>query len=73
MSRRFALPLLFFTLTLAACGGGEEGRGGLSAEEERRLANVAKMLDDNMVFEAEPEAPGNTAAPPTPSAGNGQR
>jgi hypothetical protein len=68
MSRWLAPVLLIFAL--AACGGAEEGRGGLSAEEERRLANVAKMLDDNMVFEAEPEAPGKATAPP---ACNGQQ
>ena len=72
MSHR-AAALLFFALALAACGRGEEGRGGLSAEEERRLDNVAKMLDDNMVFEASPEAPGNAAAAPTPPVRNGQQ
>lgn len=50
-----AAPLLL-ALALAACGGGEERRGGLSADEERRLDNVAKMLDDNMVFDTSPEA-----------------
>jgi hypothetical protein len=73
MSRRITRPLLFFTLALAACGRTEEGRGGLSAEEERRLANVAKMLDDNMVFEAAPEAPGNATAAPAPPVANGQQ
>ena len=33
---------------LAACGQ-EEGRGGLTAEEERQLDNAAQMLDENMV------------------------
>ena len=33
---------------LAACGQ-EEGRGGLTAEEERQLDNAARMLDENMV------------------------
>ena len=33
---------------LAACGQ-EEGPGGITAEEQRRLENAAKMLDDNMV------------------------
>jgi hypothetical protein len=33
---------------LAACGD-NEGRGGLTAEEERQLDNAAAMLDDNMI------------------------
>ena len=33
---------------LAACGS-DEGRGGLTAEEERQLDEAAKMLDDNMI------------------------
>ena len=33
---------------LGACGQ-EEGRGGLTAEEERQLDNAAQMLDENMV------------------------
>jgi hypothetical protein len=41
----------------------------LSADEERRLDNAAKMLDDNMVFDASPEAL-NEGAPMPPPAGN---
>jgi hypothetical protein len=67
---RRALPLLVIVLALAACGGGEERRGGLSADEERRLDNAAKMLDDNMVFDASPEALNEGA--PMPPAGNAQ-
>jgi hypothetical protein len=70
VSRRFAIPLLL-VLALAACGRDEERRGGLSAEEERRLDNAAKMLDDNMVFDASPEAL-NEGAPMPPPAGNKQ-
>jgi hypothetical protein len=33
---------------LAACGD-NEGRGGLTAEEERQLDNAAAMLDDNLI------------------------
>ena len=33
---------------LAACGR-QEGRGGLTADEERQLDEAAKMLDDNMI------------------------
>lgn len=68
MPRAAILTLL--TLALAACGRGEERRGGLSADEEQRLDNAAKMLDDNMVFDASPEAL-NEGLPTLP-AGNGQ-
>ena len=40
---------------LAACGGSDEGRGGLTAEEERQLDNAAEMLDSNMV-DASPDS-----------------
>ena len=33
---------------LAACGD-NEGRGGLTAEEERQLNQAEAMLDDNMI------------------------
>ena len=33
---------------LAACGD-NEGRGGLTAEEERELNKAEAMLDDNMI------------------------
>ena len=39
---------------LAACGD-REGRGGLTAEEERQLDNAAAMLDDNMI-DASPDS-----------------
>ena len=43
-----SLTLAFVAaLALAACGQ-EEGRGGLTAEEERQLDNAAQMLDENM-------------------------
>lgn len=70
MPRRVAFPLLL-VLALAACGGGEERKGGLSADEEQRLANVAKMLDENMVFDASPEAL-NEGVPMPPPPGNRQ-
>lgn len=69
MSFRIAVPFLL-ALALASCGGGEERRGGLSADEERRLDNAAKMLDDNMVFDASPEALNEGA--PMPPPGNSQ-
>jgi hypothetical protein len=33
---------------LAACGR-QEGRGGLTADEERQLDNAAEMLDQNTI------------------------
>lgn len=33
---------------LAGCGD-DEGRGGLTAEEERQLDEAARMLEDNMI------------------------
>ncbi len=69
MARR-TIFLVLVTLALAACGGGEERRGGLSADEERRLDNAAKMLDDNMVFDPSPEAFNEGA--PVPPSGNRQ-
>jgi hypothetical protein len=38
---------LALAISLGGCGGGDEGRGGLSAEEERQLDNAAAMLDEN--------------------------
>ena len=50
-----SLTLAFVAaLALAACGQ-EEGRGGLTAEEERQLDNAAQMLDENM-FDASPDS-----------------
>ena len=65
---------------LGACGDSDEGRGGLTAEEERQLDNAAEMLDGNMVdaspdslvaneaeFATEPDngaEPDNVAEPP---------
>jgi hypothetical protein len=45
--RRKALTITALAL-LAACGR-QEGRGGLTADEERQLDEAAKMLDDNMI------------------------
>ena len=48
MKTNLMLPALATLALLAACGG-EEGRGGLTAEEERQLDNAASMLDENMI------------------------
>jgi len=48
MKTKLMLPVLATLALLAACGG-EEGRGGLTAEEESQLDNAASMLDDNMI------------------------
>jgi hypothetical protein len=70
---------LALAMSLGGCGGGEEGRGGLSAEEERQLDNAAAMLDENTLTvpddslvanEAELDALDAEAA--NDSSGNGQ-
>ncbi|WP_129790996.1 hypothetical protein [Sphingosinicella sp. CPCC 101087] len=48
MNKRLTLPALAAFALLSACGN-EEGRGGLTADEERQLDNAAAMLDDNMI------------------------
>lgn len=83
MRMRLTFAGLALSLSLAACGGPEEGRGGLTPEEERRLDNAARMLDENSVFDTSPDslvineaelqeidAPAANAAPPPPD--NGQ-
>ena len=80
MKTRLTLPALAAFSLLAACGN-EEGRGGLTAEEERQLDNAARMLDDNMIDvspdslvanEAELEAMEAEGAPVNDSAANAQ-
>lgn len=48
MSNITRLAAVTVLVLLAACGD-NEGRGGLTAEEERQLDNAAGMLDDNMI------------------------
>ena len=43
--KRIGLTLLALAL-LAGCGGDEEGAGGLSADEQQRLENIAARLDE---------------------------
>ena len=49
MSRTTTIAAVVAALMLLAGCGDNEGRGGLSAEEERQLDNAAGMLDDNMI------------------------
>ena len=48
MKKTMAIAALAAIGLLAACGD-NEGRGGLSAEEERQLDNAAAMLEDNLI------------------------
>ena len=48
MRNRLGLVLAAACGLMTACGP-EEGRGGLTAEEERQLDEAARMLDDNMI------------------------
>lgn len=48
MNARY-LPAAVAALAFLAACGSEEGKGGLTAEEERQLDNAARMLDDNMI------------------------
>ena len=54
MKTRMAMVLIAALGLLAACGR-QEGRGGLTADEERQLDNAANMLDDNMI-DASPDS-----------------
>ena len=46
--KRTILVAIGAAAMLAGCGE-NEGRGGVTAEEERQLDNAAAMLDDNMI------------------------
>ena len=48
MTRTMTIAALAALGLLAGCGD-REGRGGLTAEEDRQLDNAADMLDDNMI------------------------
>ena len=47
---------------LAGCGGGDQGAGGLSAEEERALDNAAAMLDESNLVLPDDSMVANEAA-----------
>ena len=42
------LALLLATLAVAGCGR-EDAKGGVTADEERRLEEAARMLDENTI------------------------
>ena len=46
--RRMGLALLALA-ALAGCGGDDDGPGGLTADEQSRLENIAARLDENRV------------------------
>ena len=81
MRRSLSLAAATLAIALGGCGGNEE-RGGLSAEEEKQLDNAAAMLDDNSMLavpddslvanEAELDAMDGAAASPANEVGNGQ-
>ena len=48
MSSRTRMATIAALGLLAACGR-QEGRGGLTADEERQLDNAAEMLDQNTI------------------------
>lgn len=48
MKRLTGFAIAAAAALLAGCGD-EEGRGGLTAEEERQLDEAARMLDENMI------------------------
>ncbi|HLL59077.1 MAG TPA: hypothetical protein VK391_04205 [Allosphingosinicella sp.] len=45
MRNSVGLIFVVSVLALGACGGGEEGAGGVTAEESRQLNEAAEMLD----------------------------
>lgn len=62
---------LALAITLGGCGGGEDSRGGLTAEEERQLDNAAAMLEEN-VFDASADSmvANEAEIEPAPAEGN---
>lgn len=77
MSMRLPLATTGLALALMIGGcGGEESRGGLSAEEERQLDNAAAMLDENTLTVPDDSLAANEAdlleeEPDEVDAGNG--
>jgi hypothetical protein len=45
MKNSVGLVVVAAVLALGACGGGNEGEGGVTAEESRQLNEAAEMLD----------------------------
>ncbi len=73
MKQSIGLVIVAAVLALGACGGGDEGAGGVTKEESQQLNEAAEMLDaspDSLVAgdetglgngEATNEAEGNSA------------
>jgi hypothetical protein len=81
MKMKLRVAGLALAISLGGCGGGDESRGGLSAEEERQLDNAAAMLDENMLTvpddslvanEAELDAVDAESSQPANDSGNQQ-
>jgi hypothetical protein len=56
MQNSIGLVVVAAVLALGACGGNDEGEGGVTAEESRQLNEAAEMLDaaaDNLATGAE--------------------
>ena len=63
MKRKAGLAMLTALLALAACGGPEEGSGGVTREEAEQLNEAAEMLD---------ASPDSLAASDETGLGNGE-
>jgi|GEM_PF-6627694 len=80
MRHSVGLIIVAGMMALGACGGGgEEGAGGITAEESRQLNEAAAMLDEatDSLVEANEADPGDgqeagAEVPAEEAAGNGQ-
>ena len=63
MRQKAGLAMMAAMLALAACGGPEEGSGGVTREEAEQLNEAAEMLD---------ASPDSLVAPDETGLGNGE-
>ena len=63
MRRKAGLAMVAAMLALGACGGPEEGSGGVTREEAEQLNEAAEMLD---------ASPDSLVAPDETGLGNGE-